>query len=207
MDAQVDLIMLLERKLRFVPAIQDDREQLLDKAVAQLGAAVQVMTDLRREVEWAREDEGRNWRSLARAHNSLGRVNLSRNQLTDAMAQFRQAEEIIAERATADPEDVDMQANWIRIQRQLGDVSMNRLGDTEGAQKYFRRAIEISRACLAKKPHQHVYKSELANSLGLLRGLGIDARSSRNGTRAVPGGVRGPRVVLASRGEQTGESS
>ncbi len=98
-DAQVDLIMLLERKLRFVPAIQDDREQLLDKAVAQLGAAVQVMTDLRREVEWAREDEGRNWRSLARAHNSLGRVNLSRNQLTDAMAQFRQAEEIIAERS------------------------------------------------------------------------------------------------------------
>ena len=169
-DAQVDLIRLLEGKLRFVPAIQNDREQLLDKAVARLGAAAQAMTDLRREVEWAPEDEGSNWRSLAGAHFALGRLSLSRNQVTDAMGQFRQAEEIIAERATADPENLDMQVNWVRIQRQLGDLSMNRLGDTEEAQKHFRKAIEISRACLAKKPDPHVYKSELANSLGLLAG-------------------------------------
>ncbi len=70
------------------------------------------------------------------------------------MAQFRQAEEIIAKLAAADPENLDLQVNWIRTQRQLGDVSMNRLGDTEAAQKYFRRAIEISRACLAKKPDE-----------------------------------------------------
>ncbi len=47
---------------------------------------------------------------------------------------------------------------------------MNRLGDTEGAQRYLRKAIEISRACLTKKPDQDVYKSELANSLGYLAG-------------------------------------
>ncbi len=167
---QIDLIRVLEGKLRFVPAIQNERKQLLDKAVAQLGAAAQAMTDLRREVEWGPEDEGRSWRSLASVYNALGRLSLSRNQVTDATAQFRQAEEIIAERATADPENLDLQVNWSRIQRQFGDVSMNRLGDTEGAQKYFRRAIEISRACLAKEPDQDVYKSELANSLGYLAG-------------------------------------
>jgi serine/threonine-protein kinase len=169
-DSQVDLIRLLEGRLRFAPAIQDDREQLLDKAVARLGAGAHAMTDLRRVVEWAPEDEGRNWRSLASAHYALGRLSLSRNQVPDAMAQFRQAEQIITSRATADPEDLDLQVNWSRIERQLGDVSMNRLGDTEGAQKYLRRAIEISRACLAKKPDQDVYKSELANSLGFLAG-------------------------------------
>ena len=45
---------------------------------------------------------------------------------------------------------------------------MEQVGDTEAAQQYFRRAIEISRACLAKKPDSDAYKSELANSLGQL---------------------------------------
>jgi serine/threonine protein kinase/tetratricopeptide (TPR) repeat protein len=169
-DSQVELIMLLERKLRFVPAIQDVREQILDKASERLEAAARAMTDLRDVVKWAPEDEEHNWKSLARAHNTRGRLSLSRNQLPDAMAEFRQADEIIARLAAADPADLDMQVNLIRTQRQLGDVSMNRLGDTEEAQRYFRRAIEISRACLAKKPDQYVYKSELANSLGLFAG-------------------------------------
>jgi tetratricopeptide (TPR) repeat protein len=169
-DAQVDQIRLLEGKLRFVPAIQNEREQLLDKAVARLQAAAQAMTELRRDVEWAPEDEGRNWRSLASAHFAMGRLSLSRNQVAIGMTQFQQAEEIIATRATADPEILDLQVNWIRIERQLGEVSMTRLGDTERAQRYLRRAIEISRACVAKKPDQDIYKSELANSLGQLAG-------------------------------------
>jgi tetratricopeptide (TPR) repeat protein len=169
-ESQLDLIRLLEGKLRFVPAIQDVREQILDKAVAGLGAAAQAMTALRREVEWTPEDEAHNWRSLARAHHMLGLANLSHNQLADAMAQFRQADEIVAQRATADPENLDLKVSRIRTQRQLGDVSMNRLADREEAQKYFRKAIEIGRACLAKKPDQDVYKSELANSLGYLAG-------------------------------------
>ncbi len=51
-----------------MPAIQDEREQILDKAITRLEAAAKAMTDLRRDVEWAPEDEERNWRSLARAH-------------------------------------------------------------------------------------------------------------------------------------------
>ena len=86
------------------------------------------------------------------------------------MEQFRQAEEIIARLAAADPDDLDMQVNLLKTQRQLGNVSMYRLGDTEGGQRYFRKAIEISRACLAKKPDDDGYKSELANSLGQLAG-------------------------------------
>ena len=45
---------------------------------------------------------------------------------------------------------------------------MDRLGDTEGGQEYFRKAVEISRACHAKKPDDDGYKGELANSLGML---------------------------------------
>ena len=169
-DAQVELIRLLDGKLRHVPAIQDEREQILDKAIARLEAAAQAMTDLRRDVEWAPEDEGHNWRSLARAHQAQARVSLSRNQVDDAMGQFRQAEEIIARLAAADPDDLDLQVNLLRTQRELGYVSMYRVGDTEVAQRYFRKAIEISRACLAKKPDHDAYKSELANSLGMLAG-------------------------------------
>ena len=43
------------------------------------------------------------------------------------------------------------------------------MGDTEGGQRYFRKAVEISRACHAKKPDDG-YKGELANSLGKLAG-------------------------------------
>ena len=47
---------------------------------------------------------------------------------------------------------------------------MYRLGDTEVGQRYLRKAVEISRACLAKKPEDDGYKGELANSLGNLAG-------------------------------------
>jgi tetratricopeptide (TPR) repeat protein len=43
---------------------------------------------------------------------------------------------------------------------------MDQLGDTEGAQKYLIKAIEVSRAALAKKPESDTFKSELANSIG-----------------------------------------
>ncbi len=169
-DAQVDLIILLERNLRHVPAIQGQREQILDKAVTRLEAAARAMTDLHRDVEWAPQDEERNWKSLARAHQALGGLSVSRNHVSEAMAQFRQADEIIAKLAAANPENLNMQVNLIRTQRQLGEAAMNRVGDSEGAQRYFRRAIEISRNCLAKKADNDLYKSELANSLGQLAG-------------------------------------
>ena len=53
---------------------------------------------------------------------------------------YQQAEEIIARLAAADPDDLDMQVNLLKTQRELGNVSMYRLGDTEGAQRYFRKA-------------------------------------------------------------------
>ena len=172
-ESQVELIMLLERKLRYVPAIQDDRQQLLDTARQRLEGAATAMTDMRRDVEWNPEDEERNWRSLARAHQALGQQNLSRNKVSEAMAEYREAEQIITRVVTADPGDLDLQVNLLRTQRQMGFVLMYRLADAESGQSYFKKAIEISRACLAKKPDSDTYKSELANSLGML------ARSER----------------------------
>jgi eukaryotic-like serine/threonine-protein kinase len=165
-DAQVDLIILLERNLRHVPVLQGQREQILDKAVTRLEEAAQAMTNLRRDVEWGAADEERNWKSLARAHQALGGLSVSRNHVSDAMAQFRQADDIIAKLAAADPENLDRQVNLIRTQRQLGEAEMNRVGDSQAAQRYFRKAVEVSRTCLAKKPDNDLYKSELANSLG-----------------------------------------
>ena len=52
-DAQLDLIILVDRKLRDVPAIQDEREQILVKASKSLEAAGRAMTGLRGNVSWA----------------------------------------------------------------------------------------------------------------------------------------------------------
>lgn len=169
-QAEVELVRLLDGKLRDAPAIQNEREQLLDTAIARLKDAARAMTDLRRDVAWAPEDETKNWQWLARAHQAQARVSLARNRVDDAMAQFQQMEEIIKRLAAADPSNVDLQANLFRIQREIGYVSLHRVGDSELAQRYFRSAIEINRACLAKKPGSDVYKSELANSLGQLAG-------------------------------------
>jgi serine/threonine-protein kinase len=166
-EAQVDLILLMERKLRHVPAIQDEREQILDKAASRLEAAARAMTDLRRDVDWGAGDEEFNWRALARAHQALARLSISRNKLTEAVAQLHQAEEIIIRVAEIVPGDLGMQVNLLRTQRQLGDFLMFHFGDSVAGQEYLRKAIAISRACLAKKPDADLYKSELANSLGL----------------------------------------
>jgi eukaryotic-like serine/threonine-protein kinase len=169
-DAEVELVRLLDGKLRDVPVIENEREPMLDKAITRLKDAARAMTDLRRDVEWAPEDEGHNWRSLARAHQAQARVSVSRNKVSEAVGEFRQVEEIIARLAAADPGDLNLQVNLLRTQRELGYVSMYRVGDSKMAQEYFRRAIEICQACLAKKPDNDVFKSELASSLGQLAG-------------------------------------
>jgi tetratricopeptide (TPR) repeat protein len=165
-EAQLDMINLLRYKLRFVPAIQDEREERLDKASKRLAEAAQAMTDLRRDVDWAPGDEGSNWGSLAKAHQALGALHLSRNQVKEALAEFHQAEEIITRLAVADPADLLMQVNLIKITRQLGYLTMDQLDDTEGSQSYFKTAIQLSKACLAKEPDSDAFKSELANSVG-----------------------------------------
>ena len=105
-------------------------------------------------------------RSLARAHQAQGNLNLSRNLITEGMIELRKAEEINAQRAAANPANLDLQVNLIRSQRQLGYVTMDQLGDSQNARKYLSTAIELSRACLAKKPDSDTFKSELANSIG-----------------------------------------
>ena len=171
-----------------------------------LEAAAQAMTDLRRDVEWAPEDEGHNWRSLARAHQAQGQREPVAQQVNDAMEQFRQAEEIIARLAAADPGDLDLQVNLLRIQRQLGYVSMYRAGrHRERPRSTFTEAIEISRACLAKKPDSDVYKSELANSLGQLAGSELTLGHLEKARELYQRRDRRPRVVLAGPGERLGE--
>jgi eukaryotic-like serine/threonine-protein kinase len=170
-EADVDQIILLERDLRHVPVLQNKRDQIIDKAIGRLQAAARAMTNLRRDINWAPEDEAHNWRSLARAHQAQARVSISRNKIHDAMDEFRQAEEIITRLADADPNDLDIQVNLLRTRRQMGYVSMYNLGNSDDAIRLFRSAIDISRECLAKKRDSDVYKSELANSLGNLAGL------------------------------------
>jgi serine/threonine protein kinase/tetratricopeptide (TPR) repeat protein len=169
-EADVGLIMLFTRTLREVPAIQNVREETLDKTIKRLSDAAKSMTELRGDVDWAPKDEEKNWRSLARAYQAQAMASRSRNRFADAMKQFRQAEEIITSLAAADPNDMALQVNLLKIQRELGNVSMYDLGDTEGGQRHFRKAVEISRACHAKKPDDDGYKGELANSLGKLAG-------------------------------------
>ena len=94
-DAAVDLINLFTRTLREVPAIQNVREETLNKASKRLTDAVDEMTALRRAVEWAPKDEEINWKSLAKAYQAQAAVSLSRNQFADAMEQYRKVEEII----------------------------------------------------------------------------------------------------------------
>ncbi len=169
-EAQVDLVRLLDGKLRDVPAIEKEREQLLDKAIERLGAMVKAMTDLRRVVNWAPEDEGNNWQSLARAHQAQARVSLLRNKVVDAMAELLQSEEIIARLLKADPGNRRLQVNWLRIEREIGHTYTYRLGEREKGQGYFRNALVKSRALLKENPDDDVYKGELANSLGMLGG-------------------------------------
>ena len=164
--AQLEIIDLLRNKLRFVPAIQHEREELLDHASKRLEEAALAMTYLRRDVDWAPQDEGENWRTLAKAHQTQGALYLSRNQVKEALAQFHQAEGIVTKLTVADPADHVMQVNLIKMKRLLGYVTMDQVGDTDGAQRYFNTAIELSKACLAKEPDSDAFKSELANSVG-----------------------------------------
>ena len=66
-DAQIELVRLLDGKLRDVPAIQGEREEIHDRAIRRLKATAQAMTRLRRDVDWDPKDKEKNWRSLARA--------------------------------------------------------------------------------------------------------------------------------------------
>ncbi len=170
-DSVADLVRLLDGPLKDVPAIKDERKTL-EQAIATLRAALETMKSLGRDVEWAPEDEMKNWRKLAKAHQALARVSLRRNNFEDAMSHFQEMASIIARVVAADPSNRDMQVNLIRTQRELGKVSiMHYAGDPKSAEAYISKAIEISRALIKANPDLDVYKSELANSLGQFAGV------------------------------------
>ena len=47
-------------------------------------------------------------------------------------------------------------------------MTAQKLGDSPTGASFLRQAIEINRACLAKKPGEDTFQRELANSLGQL---------------------------------------
>jgi tetratricopeptide (TPR) repeat protein/tRNA A-37 threonylcarbamoyl transferase component Bud32 len=168
-DAQVELIQLLEGTLRFVPELQDVRREILAKTAKNLDGAARAMTTLRQDIGWDPKDEIHNWRSLARAHQRLGDLSLSLNQFADAMNQFSHMEKII-ETLAADPNNLVAQIGLGKVKRQLGFIALHHLGNTDLAQQHLRTALEIHQACLAKHPEDDACKSEVANSLGQLAG-------------------------------------
>ncbi len=167
-EAELEMIGLLEANLRHVAALQGVREKVLDRAVKNLDVAAQTMTNLRNDLGWDPTAEERNWRLLARARQRLGEFYLAQSRFKEAMEQFRQMDAIIELLATAVPGDLAAQIRLGRTQRQLGFIALMKLGDTEAAQRFFRRAIAIDRECLAKQPANDTYKRDLANSLGQL---------------------------------------
>jgi eukaryotic-like serine/threonine-protein kinase len=165
-DAQRELIKLLADELRYVPEVQKAREQMMDKAAVSLEAAIKAMTDLRRDVQWPPEDEEKNWRSLSAARQRLGEINLERNRVHDAVAQFQKMNAIIEQLALAAPSDRAAQARLARSQRHVGTIYLEHLSDSATAQEYFRRAEQINRSLLAERPLDNLLKIELANTLG-----------------------------------------
>ncbi len=167
-EAEMALLSSLEDKLRYVPALEDLRKEVLDGTIANLDAAAQAMTSLRKDIGWDPKAEDNNWRSLARAHQRLAELSLTHNRFKDAMDQLKRMDTLVETRARDNPDNLDRQIMLAKSRRQLGFIAMTRLGDTATAQSYFRQAIEIDRACLLKQPDNDKYKIDLANSLGQL---------------------------------------
>jgi eukaryotic-like serine/threonine-protein kinase len=167
--AEVEMMDLLEGRLRHVPELQDVRGQVLDTALKNLDSAAQAMDDLKkRNIVWDPKDEENNLRTLARASQRMGENCLSQNRITDAMVQYRRMDSIVERLAKANPSELKSQLQRARSRRQLGHVSVHRVGDAAGGGKFLREAIEINRQCLEKNPESDTCKSELANSLGQL---------------------------------------
>jgi eukaryotic-like serine/threonine-protein kinase len=167
-DGGVALLELLETKLRYAPALEEVRKEVLDRTIARLDEAAHAMTSLRKEIGWGAQDEENNWKSLARARQRLAELSLSQNRVKDALEQFKRMDELIESRAKDDPADLSRQIRVAKIRRQRGFVALTRLGDSDLARQYFRQAIDIDRACLEEEPENDKFKIDLANSLGQL---------------------------------------
>jgi eukaryotic-like serine/threonine-protein kinase len=167
-DAQVEIIDLVSKKLLHVPGIEDVRLEVLDKALKGLESSAKAMTAIRADVGWKPGDEEKNFRMLARAYQALGNQNLALNRIEDAMKQFKRMDAIIAQLAAITPNDPMALFRLARTRRQLGSIAHQHLGDTAQAIKYIGEAIKIDEECIERAPEIEEFKRELANSLGQL---------------------------------------
>jgi eukaryotic-like serine/threonine-protein kinase len=216
-DAEMALLSLLEDKLRYVPALEEVRKEVLDRTIANLDAAARSMTSLRKEIGWDPKAEENNWKSLARAHQRLAELSLSNNRFKDALEQLKRMDSLIETRAKDNPGDLERQIRLAKSRRQLGFIAIKHLGDAKLATDYFRQAIEIDRACLEKEPEKDNFKIDLANSLGQIamtemqsghleaaRDLFVEEEEVRKSFSPVFAGIDEVRRQLAGMHEQVG---
>jgi eukaryotic-like serine/threonine-protein kinase len=88
-EAQREMILLLENKWRNVPALGAVRQDVLGPATRILESAAGAMTTLRSDIGWPEADEELNWRRVGLAHQRIGEVRLSENKLAEAEKEFR----------------------------------------------------------------------------------------------------------------------
>ncbi len=167
-EAQREMILLLEDKWRNVPALGAVRQDVLGLSTRILESAAGAMTTLRSEIGWPEADEELNWRSVGLAHQRIGEVRLAENQLAEAEKEFRLNHEITKRLAAAAPEDLARQARLLKTHRQLGYFAQHHMGDSREALRHYQQSLEIARACVAKAPDDDKYKDDLASTLFMM---------------------------------------
>ena len=174
-----ELIVLFGRKLRHVQALQGIREQELDKAVKHLEGAAQAMTRLAGGDRLGPRGRGDELAALSGAHGGLAELNLSRNQPVEAMKHLRQAEEMIAALAKANPSNQDVQILLIHCRRNLGFVAMYKLGHHEEAARAPPRGDPDQPGVPGEGAGQRRLQDRAGKLAGPSRGLGVSTRPPR----------------------------
>lgn len=116
--------------------------------------------------------------NLASAHNALGAARIPAGRLAEAADSYR-ASVAIRERLVADdPNNTSFQRNLLVTYGSLGDVLGYRLGenlgDLQGAQAAYTRAVELATAARAKDPVDRRVLFDLANVRVRLGSLLVD---------------------------------
>ena len=131
-EAEMQLLSRLEDELRYVPALENLRKDVLDRTISNLDDAANAMTSLRKDIGWDPTAEDNNWRSLARAHQRLAELSLTQNRYKEAMEQLKRMDTLVETRARENPENLDRQIMLAKSRRQLRvhrDGSTGRFGD------------------------------------------------------------------------------
>ena len=184
-DGGVALLELLEDKLRYVPALEEVRQAVLDRTIARLDDAAHSMTSLRKEIGWDPQDEENNWKSLARARQRLAELSLSQNRVKDALEQFKRMDELIEARAKDDPTDLERQIRVAKIRRQRGFVAL----DSPGRLCARRAVLPPGHRDRSGVPGKGTRERQIQDRPGQL------ARSARHGRKAARPSRESPRPL------------